>query len=137
MATLENVLEELVGPIEDEFDQEEPLVRRTGEHTWELNGSLPAHKLGELVGERFDQTGEVCTVSGLITQRLGRFPRVGDTVSFGAWELRVEEMTGTRVVRMKLTQRVASGGRMPTEPAHPRPTKSETANQNQLVSTPR
>ena len=141
LATLENVLEELVGPIEDEFDQEEPLVRRTGEHTWELNGSLPAHKLGELVGERFDQTGEVCTVSGLMTQRLGRFPRVGDAVTFGAWELRVEEMTGTRVVRMILTQRVESGGRTPTEtptgPASPRPTKSETANQDQLVSTPR
>ncbi len=141
MATLENVLEELVGPIEDEFDQDEPLVRQTGEQTWELNGSLPAHKLAELVGQRFDQTGEACTVSGLVMQRLGRFPRVGDALTFGAWELRVEELVGTRVARMKLTQRVESGGRThaetPTGPARPRPTKSETAEHNQLVSTSR
>ena len=70
--------------IEDEFDQEEPLVRQTAGDIWELNGSLPAHKLGELVGERFDETGEVCTGSGLLTQRLGRFPRVGQAHSCAA-----------------------------------------------------
>jgi CBS domain containing-hemolysin-like protein len=105
LVTLENVLEELVGPIEDEFDQEEPLVRRMGEDEWELNGSLPTRKLGDLVGERIEETAEICTVSGLITQRLGRFPRVGDAVTFGEWDLRVEEMAGTRVLRMKLTRR--------------------------------
>jgi CBS domain containing-hemolysin-like protein len=105
LVTLENVLEELVGPIEDEFDQEEPLIRQTGEYAWELNGSLPAHKLGELVGEQFDATEAVCTVSGLMTQRLGRFPRPGDAVPIGAWGLCVEELAGTCVARMKLTRR--------------------------------
>jgi len=108
LVTLENVLEELVGPIEDEFDQEEPLIRRTGEDTWELNGSLPTHKLGELVGERFDGMEEVCTVSGLMTQRLGRFPRIGDAMRLAAWDLRAEELNGTKVERLKLTRRVQS-----------------------------
>jgi len=103
LVTLENVLEELVGPIEDEFDQEEPLVRRTGEGTWELNGSLPARKLGGLIGQQFPGAGEIATVSGLVTQQMVRFPRVGDTVSTGAWNLRVEDVTGTRVLRLKLT----------------------------------
>jgi len=115
LVTLENVLEELVGPIEDEFDQEERLARRMGEDIWELSGSLPTRKLGELVGEQFDETGEVSTVSGLLTQRLGRFPRVGDAATFGAWELRVEELAGTRVARMKLTRRAESGEQMFTE----------------------
>jgi len=143
LVTLENVLEELVGPIEDEFDQEEPLIRLTGEDTWELNGSLPAHKLGELIGERFDEPGEVCTVSGLMTQRLGRFPRVGDAVKFGSWEARVEEMSETRVLRLKLNRRAESGGRMFKEidtlpnSASPRLTKSEAADQEQLVSAAR
>ena len=109
LVTLENVLEEIVGPIEDEFDQEEPLVRRTGEDEWELNGSLPTRKLGELVGERIEETPEICTVSGLVTQRLGRFPRVGDAVTFGEWGLRVEEMAGTRVLRMKLIPQLRHG----------------------------
>lgn len=106
LVTLENVLEELVGPIEDEFDQEEPLIRQTGEDTWELNGSLPTHKLGELIGEQLHETGEVCTVSGLMTQRLGRFPRMGDVLTLGGSQLRVEEMAGTRVVWMSLVKEV-------------------------------
>ncbi len=109
LVTLENVLEELVGPIEDEFDQEEPLARRMGEDIWELNGSLPTHNLDELVGERFDKKGEVNTVSGLMTQRLGRFPRVGDAVTFGPWKLRVEEMNGTWVMQLRLTRKTGYG----------------------------
>lgn len=105
MVTLENVLEELVGPIEDEFDQEEPLLRQTDEDVWELHGSLPAHRLGELVEAKQDEIGDITTASGWITQRLGRFPRVGDAVSFGPWELRIEAMTGTRVRRIRLARR--------------------------------
>jgi CBS domain containing-hemolysin-like protein len=76
LVTLENVLEELVGPIEDEFDQEEPLIRQTGEDTWTLSGALPTHKLGELVDQSFEEAGQACTVSGFVTQRLGRFARI-------------------------------------------------------------
>ena len=143
LVTLENVLEELVGPIEDEFDQEEPLIQQTGEQAWELNGSLPAHKLAELIGERCDQSDEVSTVSGLVTQRLGRFARAGDALALGAWELRVEELVETRVARIKLTRQAESGKRRSTEaaprtrPADPPLTKFVTTDQRQPVSLPR
>ncbi|MBI5386024.1 MAG: HlyC/CorC family transporter [Verrucomicrobia bacterium] len=130
MVTLENVLEELVGPIEDEFDQEEPLARRLDEDVWELNGSLPTHKMGELVGEQFNETGEITTVSGLMTQRLGRFPQVGDTVTFAPWELRVEEMAGTRVVRLRLARKAGDDERTSAQATPPR-TKSTRAEQEQ------
>jgi CBS domain containing-hemolysin-like protein len=110
LVALENVLEELVGLIEDEFDQEEPLIRQPSEGVWEVNGALPAHRLGELVGEQFSATGEASTASGVITQRLGRFPRVGDVVALGAWDARVEEMGGSLVARLKLTRRSESDG---------------------------
>jgi CBS domain containing-hemolysin-like protein len=141
LVTLENVLEELVGPIEDEFDQEEPLIQQTGEQAWELNGSLPAHKLAELIGERCDRSEGVSTVAGLVTQRLSRFPRPGDAVALGAWELRVEEMMGTRVMRLRLTRKDGYGERTSAEsgtltgPARTCPTKFATADQSQLVST--
>lgn len=106
MVTLEDVLEELVGPIEDEFDQEEPLIRQTSDNSWQLDGALPAHRLAELMGQHLDQVSDVSTVSGLMMQRLGRFPRAGDTLVLGAYELRVEELAGTRVARMCLTCRV-------------------------------
>jgi CBS domain containing-hemolysin-like protein len=105
MVTLENVLEELVGPIEDEFDQEAPLVRQTAAQTWEVNGSLPSHKLSELVGQLVDEAGEASTVSGLVVQRLGRFPHLGDVVALNGSELRVEEVTGTKVTRLRLKRR--------------------------------
>src|SRR5438876_9436810 len=51
LVTLENVLEELVGQIQDEFDQEKPLLVKTDERTWEVDGTLPLHELGDVLGE--------------------------------------------------------------------------------------
>jgi CBS domain containing-hemolysin-like protein len=96
MVTLENVLEELVGQIQDEFDQENPLLIRKGELAWEVAGSLPLHELDEILGEPVQEEG-VTTVSGLVTHRLGGFPKVGDALNIGVCELRVEAMEGTRV----------------------------------------
>lgn len=105
LITLENVLEELVGPIEDEFHHEEAHLRQTGEKTWELSGSLPLRKLRELIGRPVEETPNVFTVSGLIIQRLGRFPRLRDVLALDGWELRVEEIAGTRITRIKATRR--------------------------------
>jgi len=103
MVTLENILEELVGQIQDEFDQEKPLLARSGENTWEAAGTLPLHELEELIGEPLREEG-ITTVSGWITQRLGGFPKAGEVLRIGACELRVEEMAGMLVARVKLTK---------------------------------
>jgi CBS domain containing-hemolysin-like protein len=107
MVTLENILEELVGQIQDEFDQEKPLLARAGDNTWEVAGTLPLHELEELVGEPLREEG-ITTVSGWVTQRLGGFPKTGDVLAIGGCELRVEEMAGMRVARLKLTKRVSA-----------------------------
>jgi CBS domain containing-hemolysin-like protein len=104
MVTLENILEELVGQIQDEFDQEKPLLARTGDASWEVSGALPLHALAELVSEPLRQEG-INTVSGWVTQRLGGFPKVGDALTVGAYELRVEETAGMRVARLALVKR--------------------------------
>ena len=101
MVSLENILEELVGQIQDEFDQEKPLLARTGGDTWEAAGTLPLHELEEIVGQPLREEG-ITTLSGWVTQRLGGFPKVGDVLTIGACELRVEEMAGMRVARLKL-----------------------------------
>jgi CBS domain containing-hemolysin-like protein len=104
MVTLENVLEELVGQIQDEFDQEKPLLTRTDESTWEVAGTLPLHELEEIVGAPLREEG-ITTVSGWVTQRLGGFPKPGDVLAIGSCELRVEEMAGMRVAQLKLTRK--------------------------------
>jgi CBS domain containing-hemolysin-like protein len=108
MVTLENILEELVGQIQDEFDQEKPLLARTGESTWEASGTLPLHELEELVGESLQEEG-ITTASGWVTQRLGGFPRPGDVLNVGACEVRVEEIDGMRVARLKVSRRAGAG----------------------------
>jgi len=99
MVTLENILEELVGQIQDEFDQEKPLLLKTSDGAWELAGTLPLHELEELVGEPLEEEG-ITTASGWITQRLGGFPKVGDSIALSGSQLRVEEMDGMRVARL-------------------------------------
>jgi CBS domain containing-hemolysin-like protein len=103
MVTLENILEELVGQIQDEFDQEKPLLLRTGELTWEAAGTLPLHELEELTGEALQGEG-ITTASGWVTHRLGGFPKAGDVVTVGRCELRVEAMDGMRVGRLKVSK---------------------------------
>ena len=101
MLTLENIIEELVGQIQDEFDQEKPLFSKVGEQTWEVQGTLPVRDLEELAGEPLGEEG-VTTASGWVTRRLGGFPKAGDVIALSNCELRVEELDDTRVARLRL-----------------------------------
>src|ERR1043165_546028 len=101
LVTLENILEELVGQIQDEFDQEKPMLIKTSENAWEIMGSLPLHDLAELTGEKIEEEN-ITTASGWTTQKLGGFPKSGDVLKVGRYELKVEEMDGLRVARLSL-----------------------------------
>ncbi len=103
LLTLENILEELVGQIQDEFDQEVPLLVRKNERTWSVDGALPLHDLADVIGEPLNEEG-VTTASGWVTHKLGGFPKMGDTVRVGMHDLRVEEMDGPRVARLSVTK---------------------------------
>jgi CBS domain containing-hemolysin-like protein len=105
LVTLENILEELVGQIQDEFDSEKPLLVKTGETTWEVSGALPLHDLEELVGEPLRAEG-ITSTSGWVTHKLGGFPKAGDTLTVGRFDLRVEELDGARVAQLRATRRV-------------------------------
>jgi len=104
LVTLENILEELVGQIQDEFDQEKPLLVKTSDTTWQVDGTLPLHELQEIVGESVEEEG-VTTASGWVTQRLGGFPKVGDTIALTGSDVRVDEMDGMRVRRLTVKKR--------------------------------
>ncbi len=101
LVTLENVLEELVGQIQDEFDHEKPRLVVKAEGVWELDGALPLFELSELTGEKLDDS-EVTTVSGWVTQQLGGFPRRGGRLEFAGHELLVDTLDGLRVSRLTL-----------------------------------
>ncbi|MGH7942358.1 MAG: hemolysin family protein [Limisphaerales bacterium] len=104
IVTLENLLETLVGQIQDEFDQEKAELSRVGDNAWEATGSLPLPELEKITGAVEHGEG-VATASGWVTERLGGFPKAGDAVTVGNFELQVEEMDGARVGRLKITKR--------------------------------
>ena len=106
--TLENVIETLVGQIQDEFDYEKSELVNPDKNTWEAAGTLPLHELEKIIG-RMPHDESVATVSGWVTQQLGGFAKIGDAFNQGPFELRVEEMEGTRVARLKIT-RMGEGG---------------------------
>lgn len=112
LVALENILEELVGQIQDEFDQEKPLLTRSSDTAWEVSGALPLHDLEELVGITLPAEG-VTTTSGWVTQQLGGFPKAGDTLTVGGFELRVEELEETRVARLRVSRKPAAEPRPP------------------------
>lgn len=116
LVTLENILEELVGQIQDEFDQEKPMSQRTRDNTWEIQGNLPLHDLAELAGEPLE-ADDVVTASGFVTQRLGGFPKVGDTLQLTRATLTVADTDGRTISRMILTKQPEPSSETETPPA--------------------
>lgn len=78
IVTLEDLLEELIGDIADEHDTEAPTWQRLPDGAVEVAGSLRPDEIAELTGIRLPDPQEYDTVAGLITERLGRLPALGD-----------------------------------------------------------
>ena len=103
LVTLEDIVEELVGEIVDEFDREEPLVEPLAGGEALVHGRMPVDQLNHLV-EADLPDGDWDTVGGLIFNTLGHVPEVGEAVETGGVRLSVERMEGRRITRVRLTR---------------------------------
>lgn len=103
LVTLEDLVEELVGDIVDEFDQPEPLVLTQADGEMLLHGRMPVDQLNALV-EADLPDDDWDTVGGLIFGTLGHVPEVGETVEMDGLKLEVERMQGRRITRVRLVQ---------------------------------
>jgi CBS domain containing-hemolysin-like protein len=103
LVTLEDLLEELVGEIHDEFDVEEHAVE-TDPRTGDLVVHDPGQNLDDLNEAQDLQlpTGDWDSLGGLVYAELGRVPEVGDEVEVGEYHLRVEGMEGRRIARVRI-----------------------------------
>lgn len=102
LVTLEDVVEELVGEIVDEYDDEEPLVEPLAGGEALVHGRMPVDQLNTLVESQIEE-GDWDTVGGLIFNTLGHVPTVGESIEEGGVRLRVEQMEGRRITRVRLT----------------------------------
>jgi CBS domain containing-hemolysin-like protein len=106
MVTLEDVLEELVGEIQDEFDT--PLLEngfdRLSEDEFEVDGKMPLYELAEHADLELESE-EVSTIGGYITSHVGHLPGVGETAEIEGYEVTVREMDGRRILRLHFKRR--------------------------------
>jgi CBS domain containing-hemolysin-like protein len=110
---LDNVIEKLVGDIQDEFDNEGSAFIRLGEGQFVTDGTTALVDLADYEEELYLESGEVTTVGGYITQQLGRFPEVNETILINGWEAKVTSTDDRRVGQIhfhKLSQQPEDAG---------------------------
>ena len=102
--TVEDILEELVGEILDEFDQDEPEVQTVEPGVYLVNGQVRVKDVNERLGISLPLEASYDTLGGLVVERLGHIPRKGDTVSIDGTGLSITviQMLGRRVGRVKV-----------------------------------
>ncbi len=99
LITLEDLLEELVGEIADEYDREEPQIEPVDDHTFRVNARLAIDEANEILDASFPDT-EWDTVGGLMQGLLGQIPRQGQEVTFENFRFVAERVKGRRIGRI-------------------------------------
>jgi putative hemolysin len=104
IATLEDLLEELVGEIEDEYDVAQALVRKIGDDLFIVDGRTEIDTVEDTLGLDLPD-GDYNTIAGLVLAALGRIPEPGDEVVVGPLELRVISSSATRIGKIRVRKR--------------------------------
>ncbi|HEY3260949.1 MAG TPA: hemolysin family protein [Pseudonocardiaceae bacterium] len=104
IVTLEDLVEEIVGDVRDEHDRlEASPIRPLGRDSWMVSGLLRADEVADPTGFPMPE-GEYETMAGLVLERLGRIPDVGDEVRVDGWRLTVMRMDRHRIAELRLAK---------------------------------
>lgn len=101
IVTMEDILEELVGEIQDEFNNEsDPLVEKDG--VFYISGKMDAEEMCEKLNIEYDcHEEDIATSAGFIINNIGLIPKVGDCFKFSGYKWTVTDMDGQRILRIK------------------------------------
>jgi putative hemolysin len=101
VVTLEDIVEEIVGEIQDEYDVEEPIVVQSGDGEFVFDARVDLDDVNRLIGSAFPtQLGD--TLGGLIYSQLGKVPLPGETITFDGFTIEVLTVTGRRIRRVRV-----------------------------------
>ncbi len=108
LVTLEDVIEEIVGEIQDEYDAESPLWQRIDERTVVADARLDTDEINEVLGEEVIPTEEDYeTLGGFLLSELGEVPEGKVVVAFHNYDFEIEEMQGNRIIKVKIVKQDA------------------------------
>lgn len=99
--TLEDILEEIVGEIRDEYDREKPLIRRIGANKYIAAGRVNLDELNDVLKTSFT-TDEVDTLGGFLYNLIGRIPQEGEDIDFEGIRFRIKRLEGQRIADVQL-----------------------------------
>jgi putative hemolysin len=99
--TLEDIIEELLGEIVDEFDVEDPMIEPLPGGDYRVNARMPLDEVNDLVDARFPE-GDWDTIGGLLLSQLGHVPAEGESVVVDGWELTALRVQGRRIGSVRL-----------------------------------
>ena len=102
LVTMEDLLEEIVGEIIDEYDVDEPQVEKLAGGAFRVPGRTPIDEMNELLGEELP-SGEWDTVGGLVFDALGHVPDEGECARVNGYEFCAERVQGRRIVSVRIT----------------------------------
>ena len=104
LVTIEDLLEEIVGEIQDEYDVEEPLFEKKSENEWIFDAMLRIEEVNEEMGIELVADNGIETLGGFVFERLGAVPEVGDVVEADHITLEVIEIEGKRIKKVRITR---------------------------------
>jgi putative hemolysin len=97
LLTLEDLLEVIVGEIDDEYHLTKGDIRQLGEQSWLVAGSTPVEDVGDAVGVRLKPTEDYSTLAGMLLDRFGHIPQIGETTSLNGLSFTVRGMDKLRI----------------------------------------
>ena len=114
LVTIEDLLEEIVGEIQDEYDEEEEMVVRLDDNRIRFDGRASVDEIGDAwedldLGDLVEERDDYDTIGGLVFHRIGRVPKPGDVVELRGVTITVESTDGRRVAKVLITRERVGG----------------------------
>jgi putative hemolysin len=114
LVTLEDVIEEIVGDIRDEYDQEKPLVKSVGKREWLVDGKIDIEELNEQLNLNLPSEEDFESLGGFIFSQLGAIPREKEVVQFDDFQFLVEKVVGRRIKSVRIFKKEPKENTEPT-----------------------
>jgi len=108
LVTMEDVIEELVGEIEDEYDLKEKELRRRPDGSVMVKARMPIYELNEELGAKLPESDEYDSLGGYIFSKLGRIPTAGETLETPTFTLRIHSASQRQILVVHMTPRTAT-----------------------------
>ncbi|NOX38814.1 MAG: HlyC/CorC family transporter [Calditrichaeota bacterium] len=102
LVTLEDIIEEIVGEIQDEYDKEAPLYKKIDENTFIVDGRMPLEEINEELHLNLPTEEGFETISGFILSKLGALPKEKEKVEYDGYVFIVERVTRNRIIKVRI-----------------------------------